>query len=65
MKAKDLKVYYDAFDLAKMLRVHHKTILRWGRIGRIPSFKISNRRYYPKEELDKLIKEDMSLRKKL
>ena len=43
--------YYDAFDVARILRIHFKTALKWGKEGKIPSFKIGNRRYFPPEEI--------------
>ena len=41
--------YYDAFDVARILRIHHKTALIWGKKGMLPSVKIGNRRYFPAE----------------
>ncbi|ATR93745.1 helix-turn-helix domain-containing protein [Porphyromonas gingivalis] len=46
---KEEQIYYDAFDVARILRIHFKTALRWGRNGKLPSFKIGNRRYFPAE----------------
>ncbi|MGP1567049.1 MAG: helix-turn-helix domain-containing protein, partial [Candidatus Cryptobacteroides sp.] len=43
---KEEQIYYDAFDVARILRIHFKTALRWGRNGKLPSFKIGNRRYF-------------------
>ncbi|RRG14424.1 DNA-binding protein [Porphyromonas gingivalis] len=43
------QIYYDAFDVARILRIHFKTALRWERNGKLPSFKIGNRRYFPAE----------------
>ncbi|WP_234200188.1 helix-turn-helix domain-containing protein [Porphyromonas gingivalis] len=43
------QIYYDAFDVARILRIHFKTALRWGKNGKLPSFKIGNRRYFPAE----------------
>ena len=48
---KDEQVYYDAFDVAKILRIHFKTALKWGKEGKLPSFKIGNRRYFPSEDI--------------
>ena len=43
--------YYDAYDVARTLRIHFKTALKWGKEGKIPSFKIGNRRYFHPEEI--------------
>lgn len=48
---KEVQTYYDAFDVAKILRIHYKTALNWGKNGKLPSFKIGNRRYFPVEEI--------------
>ena len=50
MKTKpDGPKYYDAFDVARILRIHHKTALIWGKRGMLPSVKIGDRRYFPAE----------------
>ncbi|WP_081094446.1 helix-turn-helix domain-containing protein [Tannerella forsythia] len=43
------QIYYDVFDVARILRIHFKTALRWRGNGKLPSFKIGNRRYFPAE----------------
>lgn len=48
---KEEQTYYDAFDVSKILRIHYKTALNWGKNGKLPSFKIGNRRYFPVEEI--------------
>jgi predicted site-specific integrase-resolvase len=48
---KEEQTYYDAFDVARILRIHFKTALKWGKDGKLPSFKIGNRRYFPSEEI--------------
>lgn len=50
-ETKDEFKYYDAYDVARILRIHFKTALKWGKEGKLPSFKIGNRRYFPPEEI--------------
>lgn len=50
-KTKDGFKYYDAYDVAGILRIHFKTALKWGKEGKLPSFKIGNRRYFPPGEI--------------
>jgi len=50
MKTKpDEPKYYDAFDVARILRIHHKTALIWGKRGMLPPEKSATRRYFPAE----------------
>ena len=49
--AKEEFIYYDAYDVAKILRIHFKTALKWGKEGKLPSFKIGNSRYFHPEEI--------------
>lgn len=51
------ELYYDAFDVARILRIHYKTVRKWGVSGRLPSFKIGGRRYYLREDIDNLEKQ--------
>ena len=52
------KGFYTIGDLAKLFGVHHDTIRRWDRKGKIKSFRVipNGRRLFRKDYVDKLIK---------
>jgi excisionase family DNA binding protein len=59
----DLEPLLTAAEVAKLFRVHEKTVKRWGRENRLPSVIIpSGRRLYPPRETYRLVTANISLK---